>query len=263
MSELKFTIITVSLNSEKYIENTILSVARQTYKNIEHIIIDGGSTDSTIDILSKYDSCLSYWASEPDHGIADAMNKGIIKATGDYILFINSDDYLFNEDTLKQISILLSERLDLYIFKVLFIYPNNKKIIKLNKDLSFLTNLKMGSCHQGHVVSRELFQKYGVFDDSFKIALDYDFLLRIYRKDIKSKSIGLVISCMRKIGVSSKDDWPSLKERFMEERRVHKKYCKNIWWKLFYSSYWCLYLIYRKIKYLIYKFVYGLSRGVV
>ncbi len=251
MSDIKFSIITVSLNSEKYIENTILSVIRQTYKNVEYIIIDGSSTDSTLDIIHKYKDQLSYSISESDKGIADAMNKGILKATGDYILFINSDDYLINEDILKQVSLLLNERLDLYIFKVLFMFPDNKEIIKMNIDLSILTNFKMGSCHQGHVVSRKLFQKHGLFDDSFKIAMDYDFLLRIYQKNIKFKSIGLVISCMRQEGLSSRNDWTSLKERFIEERRVHEKYCKNRWWKLLYSFYWLLYLPYRRIKLLI------------
>lgn len=251
MSDIKFSIITVSLNSEKYIENTILSVMGQTYKNIEHIIIDGASTDSTVEIIRKYKDQLSYWISESDTGIADAMNKGVLKATGDYILFINSDDYLINEDTLKQVSLLLNERLDLYIFKVLFMFPDNRKIIKMNRDLSLFTNIKMGSCHQGHVVSRKLFQDHGLFDDSFKIAMDYDFLLRIYQKGIKFKSIGLVISCMGQEGLSSRNDWASLKERFIEERRVHEKYCKNVWWKLFYSFYWCLYFPYRRIKFLI------------
>ncbi len=251
MNNIKFSIITATLNSEKYIEHTILSVARQTYKNIEHIIIDGGSTDSTIDIIRNYNSCVTYWVSEPDNGIAEAMNKGILKATGDYILFINSDDYLFEEDTLNKISLLVNDQLDLYIFKVLFIYPDKTRIVKLNKGLGFFTNFKMGSCHQGHVISRELFQKHGLFDDTFKVALDYDFLLRIYRKDIKSKSIGLVVSCMRIIGVSSRNDWPSLKKRFLEERRVHDKYCKNILWEMLYSFYWYFYIIYRKTKFLI------------
>lgn len=251
MRKIKFSIITASLNSEKYIEDTILSVTSQTYDNIEHIIIDGGSTDSTLDIIHKYKENFSYWISEPDNGIANAMNKGILKATGDYILFINSDDYLSNENTLEQVSCLINERLDLYIFKVLFIYPENKQKLKHNTGLSIFTNFKMGSCHQGQVISRGLFQKYGLFDNSFNIAFDYDFLLRIYHKNIKSKSIGLVISCMRIIGVSSKNDWISLKERFTEERRVHEKNCKNRLWKVVYSVYWLLYFSYRKTKYFI------------
>ena len=86
------TIITVAYNAVKDIENTILSVLNQTYPNIEYIIIDGGSTDGTLDIIKKYEDKISYWVSEPDKGIYDAMNKGIVKANGDYLFFLGADD---------------------------------------------------------------------------------------------------------------------------------------------------------------------------
>jgi len=103
MTDINFSIVTISLNSEEDIETAIVSVANQTYKNKEHIIIDGGSQDSTVDIIKKYKEHLTYWVSEPDNGIADAFNKGIEQATGDYILFINSDDFLIDKKALESI----------------------------------------------------------------------------------------------------------------------------------------------------------------
>ena len=97
----KISIITVSYNAVATIEQTILSVINQTYENIEYIIIDGGSTDGTIDIIKKYKDKISYWVSEQDNGIYDAMNKGIDVATGDYIQFLNADDCLVNKEIIK------------------------------------------------------------------------------------------------------------------------------------------------------------------
>ncbi|MBE8233321.1 MAG: glycosyltransferase, partial [Endozoicomonadaceae bacterium] len=117
------SIITVSLNSEKYIADTIKSVKNQTYPHKEHIIIDGASTDSTVNIISQYEDDIAYWVSEPDNGIANAMNKGIEQAKGDYLLFLNSDDYLLNNDVLGQVVKKIDSSIDINIFKVLFLYP--------------------------------------------------------------------------------------------------------------------------------------------
>ncbi len=96
------TIVTVSYNVVSTIERTILSVVNQTYSNIEYIIIDGGSTDGTVDIIKKYMDKIAYWVSEPDKGIYDAMNKGILMAKGQWINFMNSGDYLYSNDVISQ-----------------------------------------------------------------------------------------------------------------------------------------------------------------
>ena len=104
MEPIKISVITVAYNASRYIETTILSVINQTYSNIEYIIIDGGSTDGTVDIIKKYSNKISYWISEPDKGIYDAMNKGINKATGEWINFMNAGDTFHNPDTLSAVS---------------------------------------------------------------------------------------------------------------------------------------------------------------
>ncbi|MFC1603328.1 glycosyltransferase, partial [Pseudomonadota bacterium] len=93
------SVVTVVYNGVRNIEQTIKSVINQVYENVEYIVIDGGSTDGTVDVLKKYDSQIDYWDSVPDNGISDAMNKGVSHASGDYIIFIHADDYFANNTT--------------------------------------------------------------------------------------------------------------------------------------------------------------------
>ena len=93
MQQPVFSIITITYNASRWLEQTILGVLSQSYPNIEYIVIDGGSTDGTVDIIKQYASGISYWVSEPDKGIYDAMNKGLQKATGDYVWFINAGGF--------------------------------------------------------------------------------------------------------------------------------------------------------------------------
>lgn len=245
MSGKKISIITITLNAERYLEQAITSVVNQTHSNREHIIVDGGSTDGTLDIIKKYESEIDNWISEPDNGIADAMNKGIDLATGDYILFLNSDDYLVNSSVLERASEYLGDRFDIFFFQVLHdIHGQNQ--VSSNRSLGWLTNFKMGSCHQGQLCSRKLFQRIGKFDTSFKIDMDYDLILRAYRAGASCNSVNMPLAVMRLIGISSRTDWKNLRERFDEERRVHFKNCTTIWMRLLYIFYWMMYLPYRK-----------------
>jgi glycosyltransferase involved in cell wall biosynthesis len=99
----KISIITVCYNAEKQLKKTIDSVINQTYKNIEFIIIDGASSDNSLELLKTYSSSINFWVSEPDHGIYDAMNKGLSVATGDYVQFLNAGDYFCDETSLEAI----------------------------------------------------------------------------------------------------------------------------------------------------------------
>ena len=245
MSGKKISIITITLNAERYLEQTIASVVNQTHSNREYIIVDGGSTDGTLDIIKKYESEIDNWISEPDNGIADAMNKGIDLATGDYILFLHSDDYLVNSSVLERASEYLGDRFDIFFFQVLHDITGQNQVSS-NRSLGWLTNFKMGSCHQGQLCSRKLFQRIGKFDTSFKIDMDYDLILRAYRAGASCNSVNMPLAVMRLIGISSRTDWKSLRERFDEERRVHFKNCTTIWMRLLYIFYWMMYLPYRK-----------------
>jgi len=242
----KISIITITLNSDHYLEQTITSVVNQTYSNIEYIIIDGGSTDSTLDIIKNYELNIDRWISEPDEGIADAMNKGLALATGDYILFLHSDDYLLNKMVLKQAAIYLTDACDIVAFSIM-LEENGKRCLVKPRGITWWINFKTGIYHQSVFCSQKLFREIGMFDTNFRIVMDYDFFLRAFRTHAYAKNIDIPLTLMRLVGISSQHDWPNLKKRFLEERNVHKKNCSKQWMKILYAIYWSFYLPYRKI----------------
>ena len=179
---IKITIITASFNSEKYLEDSIKSVISQTGSDDEYIIIDGGSNDSTIDIIRKFDNSITYWVSEKDEGIYDAWNKGLKVATGDWVMFIGSDDFL-KPNALKLYKEFISKHVSkecMYVSSKNEIIDENKKIIRIYgwpwswKIFKRRNNIS----HPGSLHSCKLFKKYGVYDKKYKIAGDYELLLR-------------------------------------------------------------------------------------
>lgn len=204
MNTPKITIITVSYNCVDTIEKTILSIINQTYSNIEYIIIDGASTDGTVDIIKKYQDRITYWVSEPDNGIYDAWNKGIKASNGEWISFVGADDILINDCIEK------------YVFetnksKINFI---SSKILKVKKNLSpigvrgekWSSDMKKYCCiaHVGSLHHKSLFIQKGYFDTSFKITGDYDFLLRCY-DIIKATFISEITAKVREGGISDSE----------------------------------------------------------
>lgn len=181
----KISVITVCFNTVSTLEKTILSVLNQSYPNIEYIIIDGGSTDGSVDIIKKYADRLAYWVSEPDRGVYDAMNKGIIVATGDYTIFINSGDYFYSNDVLMHLSNERFEDADLIYGPV---YVESKKGYSLwEADALFLKTKNkrrlvfgaQGICHQGLFTKTALLKKY-MFDLNYSICADTDLTYKIF-----------------------------------------------------------------------------------
>lgn len=170
------SIITVSFNSADTIERTIRSIINQTYPNIEYIIIDGGSTDGTVDIIKKYASKISYWCSEPDKGIYDAMNKGALKATGEYIQYINSSDTIYNNTTTEEIVKELNN-IDV-IYGDLVVEKEIGKFHLTPATLSEFTH-RFPIFHPSTWVKREVLLNY-MFDTQFKIAADFNLLRELY-----------------------------------------------------------------------------------
>jgi glycosyltransferase involved in cell wall biosynthesis len=246
---MKITIITICYNSEKYIRQCIESVIAQRYKNIEYIIIDGCSTDNTLQILYEYSDRISKIISEEDSGISDAMNKGIRCANGQYILFLHSDDFLLSSDSIACAVKKIDINSDINAFSILF--GSKKKFKKLkSRKFNLLTFFKMPIRHQGAFCKKSLFEKIGSFDDKLKINMDYDFFLRAYNRHASLKCFDMPLSFMRDTGISSKKDWYNLEKRFMEERKIHYKNTNNKYMKFIYSLYW---LFYKKYRYLLVK----------
>lgn len=241
------SIITVSFNSSKYIRQTIESVIGQTFTDLEYIIIDGGSTDGTVDIIKQYEDKVDYWTSEPDNGIADAMNKGLSVAKGDYILFLHSDDYLLNFYSIELASQHFTPKNDIFLFDI-FLEKEGRRILRRPRGLNWWINFKTGVFHQSAICSKALFDSVGHFDVNFKIAMDYDIFLRAYRSGIKAKKVHMPLSVMRLNGISSRLDWPGLQERFREEKLVHFKNCPSLTAYWLYKIFWVLYIPYRKLQ---------------
>jgi len=169
------SVITVVFNCVNTLEKTILSVVNQDFDNFEYIIIDGGSTDGTLDVIKKYQDKITLWISEPDKGIYDAMNKGIKKAEGDYLYFLGGDDLIYSNSVLEYISNRLRDKNKIYYGNVLF---KTRNVIYDGK-FSSLKIVTRNISHQSIFYPREIFDKYS-FDTKYKIFADYDLNLKLF-----------------------------------------------------------------------------------
>lgn len=221
------SIITIVFNGEKYIEKTILSVLDQAYSNIEYILIDGGSKDGTIDIIKKYEKKIDHWISEPDKGIADAFNKGISYATGEIIGIINADDwYELNAvslavDALKNADV---------VYGNMQCWKNNEKDYVFMANHHFL-NYEMSINHPTVFVKKSIYEKYNTYNVEYKVAMDYEFFLRLYSSKVVFCYVDQVMANMRQEGISNE----SFIKGFNEVRIAKNKYLgKNILNYLYY-----------------------------
>ncbi|WP_432222942.1 glycosyltransferase family 2 protein [Flavobacterium sp. TMP13] len=204
---MKITIITVCYNSARTIEKTILSVANQTYKNIEYIIVDGSSKDKTVDIIEKYHTVISKWISESDRGLYDAMNKGIAMATGDLIGILNSDDVFNNEFVLEEMANFHQKNtIDASVGNILQ-HKENGKIIRFYSSKYWIPEkLKIGFMppHPSIFLKKELFNTLGNYDLGFRIGADYELITRFFLKNnITWKYSGITTTAMLVGGLSS------------------------------------------------------------
>ncbi|MEI8389452.1 MAG: glycosyltransferase family 2 protein [bacterium] len=203
---MKFSIITVCKNSEKSIENAILSVINQTYKNFEYIIIDGVSTDNTLNIVNKYSDKISTIISEPDNGLYDAMNSGIKHATGDYLFFLNSDDQFLHENILKLVAENAEDSQAEVIYGDIAVLNKQTGTICIQKHNKFnkIYLMKNTPCQPGCFYKKSAFSKYGNFDTNYKIVSDHEWFLRVFLEHkIESKYLGFPINIFNIGGLST------------------------------------------------------------
>jgi len=224
---MKVSIITSVYNNKATIEDAIKSVLSQTYENIEYIVVDGASSDGTVEVIQKYADKLAAFVSEKDRGIYDGLNKGVDLATGDIVAFLHSDDIYANENVIKEVvELFQTQELDsvygdlVYVDKV-----NTSKVFRYWKSGAYaIEKLKRGWMppHPTFFVKRELYEKYGKFDLSFKIAADYDFMLRVLGKHkISTAYLPKVLYKMR-VGGASNRSIGNILQKSKEDARALK-----------------------------------------
>ncbi len=204
------SIITVVLNGEKYLEQTIQSVITQSYDNYEYIIIDGGSVDRTLDIIQKYDESIDYWISQPDNGISDAFNKGIKLAEGELIGIINSDDWYEPGVFEKVVQLYNSITPDVICAGVQF-WESNQKVIRCFSDINNIIR-ETSIHHSGVFIKKSVYESFGGFNTGYKYAMDYELLLRFKMSGVKFCNLKQIIANRRLEGISYKNRKAAMQE---------------------------------------------------
>ena len=222
MEKLKITIIMAVFNAVNTIEQAMLSVILQDYENIEFILIDGGSKDGTCQKIKEYEDAVAYWVSEPDHGIYNALNKGIDKATGDYIYVLGADDCLASRNTISKVAVQLAGNEWDVLSGPVWMVDTELGIQQIYTNRFTLTDIYIGYCipHQGLFVRADLLKKYH-FDEKYKIAADCEMFYRLYFDEkIRFKYIDEKIAYYANEGISS----VSLAQRLPENVDIMRRY---------------------------------------
>ncbi len=213
------SIITICYNAERLLEGTILSVIEQSYKNIEYIIVDGSSRDSTVTLIKKHEKNISKWISEPDEGIYDAMNKGLKMATGDYVWFMNAGDRIFKKDTIKNMVKNWSPEIDAVYGEAMIVNDRRDYIGKrseittrpLPNKIDWKQFTKgMLICHQSFLVKRSIVPFY----IKNNISADFDWMIKCLKISKNTLNTNQVLCEYLAGGISVQGKRKSLKDRF-------------------------------------------------
>jgi glycosyltransferase involved in cell wall biosynthesis len=219
------SIITVVKNGERFLEETIRSVLDQTYDNIEHIIIDGGSTDGTLEIIKKYGDRIAFWLSEQDQGIADAFNKGMLLSSGDIIGLVNCDDWLSPDQIAEGVKGLRNSSAD-FVFGDLLHHDSEGSIFyKIYGDPDYGRRIRSRMpelCHPTVLTWKKTYDRVGLFDVKFRYAMDYEWLLRLHNAGGTGLYVKSMVGHMRVGGVS---DY-SYRKALREVREISVRYGK-------------------------------------
>lgn len=219
---MKISIITVCFNAKNTIEETFLSISEQTHKDVELIVIDGNSTDGTLEVINKYRKNISHFVSERDDGIYGAMNKGIDFVNGDFILFLNANDVLYNEHVLETVSKVLDENPDTkFLFGDVDYISTDKKTSTIQtyenvKNAIWFINENI--CHQSIFYHKSLFKKFGHYSKDYKIYSDWDFNIKcLVKNKVQALYLPIIISKFQLGGLSSNR---ALKKIYKNERNA-------------------------------------------
>lgn len=212
----KLTIITINYNNIEGLKRTVESVVNQTWQAFEYIVIDGGSTDGSKAFLESQSDNIDYWVSEPDKGIYNAMNKGIAKASGEYLLFLNSGDHFFSNSALQENYYRIADY-DLIYFNIEFAGAGNSKIILYPEKLTFSYFYLGTICHQSTFIKKDLFDKIGFYDENFRFVSDWKFFISaLFKVNCNYLKVNKILTTYHLDGISSDS---SNQEMLYQERQ--------------------------------------------
>lgn len=226
---MKFSLITATYNREHTIVRALTSIRNQTYKNVQLVVVDGGSSDNTIDLISGLMSSNDYVHSGPDNGIYDALNKGLELASGDVVAFLHSDDLYFDENVLSNVAnIFLDDTIDIVYGDACFFTGMDENNIhrRYKSDLLTFKNLSWGKmpAHPAMFCRREVFEEVGRFKIDYEIAADYEFLCRLVKNtNFKSQYVNKIFVKMQSGGASK----ISLKNTLLLNQEVYRAIKSN------------------------------------
>jgi glycosyltransferase involved in cell wall biosynthesis len=231
---MKLSIITINYTNFEGLQKTMQSVFAQTFTDYEYIIIDGGSTDGSKELIQQHSDKVAYWVSEKDSGVYNAMNKGIIKAKGDYLLFLNSGDWLVNKNVIELILKNEDGHYDIIYGNLERTFPDGRTdSVKMPSEVTFDFLMNATLCHPVTFIKHSLFGKFGLYDETLKIVSDWAFFLKnivFSNLELKYKDINVVMFDMD--GLSSK---PENQLAILAERELVIKSLPNKITNLFYE----------------------------
>lgn len=201
------TIVTVVLDRASTIERALASVLGQTYAPVEHVVIDGGSTDGTLEILERYRDRIAHVESEADQGISDAFNKGVARAQGDYIGFLNADDWLEPGQIARAVDALEKTGADFVFGDLIYHDPGGRALFRIRGDPDYARTIGRGMPDLNHptlLAKRALFGRIGGFDPALRFAMDYDWLLRAHRAGFRGAHAPGLVGHMTLDGASDR-----------------------------------------------------------
>lgn len=218
MVKIKISIVTVCLNAVHSIENCVASLAGQTYDNIEYLVIDGGSTDGTLEVLDSYRDRIDYLVSEPDNGLYHAMNKGIRASSGDFLYFLNSDDMFCDENVVADVVDVIGENPSIDLLYGDVLVERDGQLIRkpqvpvLNRE----SLCRKGFCHQALFARRETLTCVGGFSENYRIVADGDWLVKTIASGAKSLHVDRDIATISLEGLSCTTNWRDEKRRYLK-----------------------------------------------
>lgn len=218
----KISVVTINYNNADGLRKTMESVLQQSCDDFEYIIIDGGSTDKSVQVIEEHKTQINYWISEKDNGIYQAMNKGIRAAKGEYLLFLNSGDYLANNNILKDVSFALREA-DIVYGDIIAVEEAGQTYKSLPDEVSARHFMLSTLWHPASFIKKELFDTYGAYNENYRISSDYEFFVKaVVKFGVSTKHVALPIAIFDLNGVSNDPD--QFQMMLAERKQIQKEF---------------------------------------